>query len=95
MIKDSKRSHYWNFKAKEKQFNVIAKESFVSKKFRFYVNNKMVSEFKTSEDQKKKGFEFQSDGVYFNLKKTSLNGFTLYINNQEFKQGQVKAQSTL
>ena len=49
----------------------------------------MVSEFKANEEQKKKGFEFQSDGVYFNLKKTSMNGFTLYINNQEFRQGQL------
>lgn len=58
MIRDSKRSHYWDLDVNNKRFTVIGKESFVSKKFRFYVNNKLISEFKTNEDQKKKGFEF-------------------------------------
>lgn len=58
MIKDSKRAHYWVFYIDGKRYDVVAKESFVSKKFRFFVQKKMINEFKTKEDDKKKGFDF-------------------------------------
>lgn len=37
MIKDSKRAHMWVIYKDSKKYEIIAKESFVSKKFRFYV----------------------------------------------------------
>lgn len=93
MIKDSKRSHYWIFYESNKQINVIARESFVSKKFRFIVNDKIISEFKTKEEHKKKGFEFQFEGYFFSLRKRSIKEFTLYINNEEFIQGKTKKEN--
>lgn len=90
MIKDSKRSHYWILYVNDSRWDVIAKESFVSKKFRFYVQKKMISQFKTKEEEKKKGFDFQAEGIYFHVRKTSMNGFTLYVNNTMFKEGVVQ-----
>lgn len=58
MIKDSKRGHYWSVLVDGNKFDIIAKESFVSKKFRLFVNRKLVSTFKAKEDDKKKGFDF-------------------------------------
>jgi hypothetical protein len=42
----------------DKQVKVVVKESFVSKKFRFYYDGTLVSEFKAKEEDKKKGFDF-------------------------------------
>lgn len=87
MIKDSKRAHYWILFKDEEKIEAIVKESFVSKKFRFFVNRKMISQFKTKEEDKKKGFDFQSNGLYFHIRKTSLNGYSLFVNNIQFKEG--------
>ena len=37
MIKDSKRSHLWVLYYNDQRYEIVVKESFVSKKFRFYV----------------------------------------------------------
>jgi len=47
----------------------------------------LISTFKAKEEDKKKGFDFQSDGLYLHVRKTSLNGFSLYVNNILFKDG--------
>lgn len=43
MIKDSKRGHYWTLFIEDKKVEIIAKESFVSKKFRLFVDKKLIS----------------------------------------------------
>ena len=88
MIKDSKRAHIWIVYFKDSRYEIIAKESFVSKKFRFYVQRKLISEFKTKEIQKRKGFDFEYNDMYFTLKKEG-NRFKLFVNNHLFKKGSI------
>lgn len=84
MIKDSKRSHLWVLTFNGEREEIIIKESFVSKKFRFFVNRKLIAEFKTKEEDKKKGFDFQANGMYFHVRKERNNNYNLYINNIVF-----------
>lgn len=58
MIKDSKRSHLWVLYYNDQRYEIVVKESFVSKKFRFYVQRKLIAEFKTKESEKRNGFDF-------------------------------------
>lgn len=58
MFKDTKRTHEWTLTIKGNKVKVVVKESFVSKKFRFYYDGQLVSEFKAKEEEKKKGFDF-------------------------------------
>jgi len=83
MIKDSKRSHVWIVHYNGQRYEIMAKESFVSKKFRFYVQRKLIAEFKTREDAKIKGFDFEANNMYFKLKKLNKS-FKLWVNNSLF-----------
>ena len=47
----------------------------------------MIAEFKTKEENKKRGFDFEANGMYFHVRKIGSGRFTLYIDNVEFKAG--------
>ena len=95
MIKDSKRAHMWIVFKDNKKYEIIAKESFVSKKFRFYVDRKLIAEFKTTEENKKKGFDFEAKSMYFHIRKVGSAKFGLFVNNIEFKPNDKVANSDI
>ncbi len=41
-VKDSKRSHLWTLTYNNQKYEIQATESFVSKKFRFFVQRKLI-----------------------------------------------------
>ena len=90
-FKDSKRSHEWIVTIHNKKNKIVIKESYSSKRFRFFFNDKLISEFITKEEDKKKGFDFQVDNLSIHVKRGSTQReLILYINNQLFTQGTVK-----
>ena len=48
----------------------------------------MIAEFKTKESEKRNGFDFQQDGMYFHVRKAGTK-FNLYVNNNLFVSGKV------
>jgi hypothetical protein len=57
-FKDSKKQHEWNIVFNDKSAKICVKESFKSKKFRFFFNDKLISENVTQEEEKRKGLDF-------------------------------------
>ncbi len=82
-FKDSKRSHEWQFSINCEQMSIGIQESYSSKKLRFFFNNKLITELKAQEEDKKKGFDFQVDNLSIHVKRgQAQRDLVLYINNQ-------------
>ena len=88
LIKDTKRVHIWILYYENKRYEIVAKESFVSKKFRFYIQRNLIQEMKkVKEIDKRKGFDFEYQNLYIKVRKADSKKYDLYINNQKFERG--------
>lgn len=85
LIKDSKRRHIWTFDRQGESYTVMAVDSLVSNKFRVKIQASMLYDDKITDEQKKRGLEFEFANMTIKIKKILDNRFELFVNLHKFK----------
>lgn len=68
-FKDSKRGHLWQFTIDKKTIKIEIKESFSSKQFWVFYCDKLITAFKTTEEDKQRGLDFQVENLFIHVKR--------------------------
>lgn len=84
LIKDSKRRHTWTFSRLGEPYTVVAVDSIVSHKFRVNIQKTMLYDAKITEDQKKRGLEFEFANMTIKIKKMTDNRCELFVDLHRF-----------
>lgn len=84
IIKDTKKIHIWNFDKSKVAYTLIVTDSILTSKLRIKIQKSIVFEGSLSTKKKKRGVDFEFDGMCLKVQKVNDNKFDLFINKIRF-----------